>query len=145
MPYQEIVAVVNHTISTPTTWRTRLIKTYRTGFQARSVVGSIHQFLSSWPNSNPIGVLGCTGSAGQRFILLLAEHPHFKLRAVGASSRSAGRNTRIPLDGSKRLQWPNMSVNWWWRSARRANSSIVMWYSGLDADVAGEIGSPPVS
>ena len=37
------------------------------------------------------GVLGCTGSVGQRFILLLAQHPHFDLHAVGASSRSAGK------------------------------------------------------
>jgi aspartate-semialdehyde dehydrogenase len=36
-------------------------------------------------------VLGCTGSVGQRFILLLAEHPKFTLHAVGASSRSAGK------------------------------------------------------
>ncbi|KAH7342441.1 aspartate semialdehyde dehydrogenase-like protein [Rhexocercosporidium sp. MPI-PUGE-AT-0058] len=31
------------------------------------------------------------GSVGQRFILLLAQHPHFVLHAVGASSRSAGK------------------------------------------------------
>jgi len=37
------------------------------------------------------GVLGCTGSVGQRFILLLAQHPYFTLYAVGASSRSAGK------------------------------------------------------
>ncbi|KAG9831404.1 hypothetical protein KCU77_g13166, partial [Aureobasidium melanogenum] len=37
------------------------------------------------------GVLGATGSVGQRFILLLALHPHFTLHAVGASERSAGK------------------------------------------------------
>ncbi|KAK8024159.1 hypothetical protein PG993_012225 [Apiospora rasikravindrae] len=37
------------------------------------------------------GVLGCTGSVGQRFILLLSQHPHFTLHAVGASPRSAGK------------------------------------------------------
>ncbi|KAL2056873.1 hypothetical protein ABVK25_002612 [Lepraria finkii] len=37
------------------------------------------------------GVLGCTGSVGQRFILLLALHPHFTLHAIGASSRSTGK------------------------------------------------------
>ncbi|CCF32606.1 aspartate-semialdehyde dehydrogenase [Colletotrichum higginsianum] len=40
------------------------------------------------------GVLGCTGSVGQRFILLLSQHPYLKLAAVGASSRSAGKKYR---------------------------------------------------
>jgi aspartate-semialdehyde dehydrogenase len=37
------------------------------------------------------GILGATGSVGQRFILLLAEHPDFELSVLGASSRSAGK------------------------------------------------------
>ena len=37
------------------------------------------------------GVLGATGSVGQRFILLLAEHPEFEIHALGASARSAGK------------------------------------------------------
>ena len=43
------------------------------------------------PADNAIGVLGCTGSVGQRFMLLLIDHPHFDLHAIGASSRSAGK------------------------------------------------------
>jgi len=38
----------------------------------------------------PVAVLGATGSVGQRFVSLLAEHPWFELRAVTASGRSAG-------------------------------------------------------
>ncbi len=34
---------------------------------------------------------GCTGSVGQRFILLLANHPTLELHAVRAWSRSAGK------------------------------------------------------
>jgi len=41
------------------------------------------------------GVLGCTGSVGQRFILLLALHPHFELHVVGASERSAGKKYKV--------------------------------------------------
>lgn len=37
------------------------------------------------------GVLGATGSVGQRFILLLALHLHFELHAAGASERSTGK------------------------------------------------------
>lgn len=38
-----------------------------------------------------VGVLGATGMVGQRFIELLAEHPWFKLEALMASERSAGK------------------------------------------------------
>lgn len=38
-----------------------------------------------------VGVLGCTGSVGQRFITLLEGHPWFEVAALGASARSAGK------------------------------------------------------
>ncbi len=38
----------------------------------------------------PVGVLGATGTVGQRFIQLLANHPWFRVAAVAASGRSAG-------------------------------------------------------
>ncbi len=39
----------------------------------------------------PVAVLGATGSVGQRFVALLADHPWFELRALAASERSAGK------------------------------------------------------
>lgn len=39
----------------------------------------------------PVGVLGATGSVGQRFVALLARHPWFEITALTASERSAGR------------------------------------------------------
>ena len=39
----------------------------------------------------PVAVLGATGSVGQRFVQLLAEHPWFRLAEVVASDRSVGR------------------------------------------------------
>ena len=39
-----------------------------------------------------VGILGATGMVGQRFALLLAEHPWFKVTALAASSRSAGKS-----------------------------------------------------
>lgn len=39
----------------------------------------------------PVGVLGATGSVGQRFIRLLDRHPWFRVTAVTASERSEGR------------------------------------------------------
>jgi aspartate-semialdehyde dehydrogenase len=40
----------------------------------------------------PVTVLGATGTVGQRFVALLAEHPWFELARVCASERSAGRS-----------------------------------------------------
>ncbi len=39
-----------------------------------------------------VGIIGATGMVGQRFALLLAEHPWFKVTALAASSRSAGKS-----------------------------------------------------
>jgi aspartate-semialdehyde dehydrogenase len=86
-------------------------------------------------------VLGCTGSVGQRFILLLAQHPHFILHAVGASSRSAGKKYK---DAVKWKQASPMGKHAEDLVVRECNVSefadcdIV--FSGLDSDVAGNIG-----
>lgn len=39
-----------------------------------------------------VGILGATGTVGQRFILLLADHPDFQIHSLGASSSSAGKS-----------------------------------------------------
>ena len=38
-----------------------------------------------------VGVVGATGMVGQRFMLLLANHPWFEVTVLAASSRSAGK------------------------------------------------------
>ena len=38
-----------------------------------------------------VGIIGATGMVGQRFILLLANHPWFKIKVLAASPRSAGK------------------------------------------------------
>ena len=38
-----------------------------------------------------VGVLGATGAVGQRFVEQLADHPWFRLTALAASERSAGK------------------------------------------------------
>lgn len=87
------------------------------------------------------GVLGCTGSVGQRFILLLAQHPYFTLHAVGASSRSAGKKYK---DAVKWKQASPMGshveelIVKECKASEFADCDIV--FSGLDADVAGDIG-----
>ena len=87
------------------------------------------------------GVLGATGSVGQRFILLLATHPHFELTVLGASKRSAGQKYK---DAAKWKQSTKMSDNLGSLIIQECvpdnfrECDIV--FSGLDSDVAGEIG-----
>ena len=38
-----------------------------------------------------VGILGATGTVGQRFIQLLEDHPQFEVTALAASDRSAGK------------------------------------------------------
>ncbi len=39
-----------------------------------------------------VGIIGATGMVGQRFILLLANHPWFNVKVLAASPRSAGKS-----------------------------------------------------
>jgi len=38
-----------------------------------------------------VGILGATGTVGQRFVQLLEGHPQFEITALAASDRSAGK------------------------------------------------------
>ncbi|KAF2214470.1 hypothetical protein CERZMDRAFT_110762 [Cercospora zeae-maydis SCOH1-5] len=84
------------------------------------------------------GVLGATGSVGQRFILLLALHPHFKLTAVGASPRSAGKQYK---DAVKWKQATPMSKQLGELVVKNCTpeefkDEVDIVFSGLDSDVA---------
>jgi aspartate-semialdehyde dehydrogenase len=91
-------------------------------------------------------VLGCTGSVGQRFILLLAEHPNFTLHTIGTSSRSAGKEYK---DAVKWKQAAPMAKHVGELVVKECKASEFrdcdVAFSGLDADVAGEIGRPPTT
>lgn len=49
--------------------------------------------------SYKVGIIGCTGMVGQRFALLLANHPWFNVKAIAASGRSAGKSYEEALGG----------------------------------------------
>src|SRR5438876_1894797 len=38
-----------------------------------------------------VGILGATGTVGQRFVQLLEDHPQFEVTALAASDRSQGK------------------------------------------------------
>ena len=50
-----------------------------------------------------VGVLGATGTVGQRFIQLLEAHPYFELTELAASERSAGKPYREAVEGRWKL------------------------------------------
>lgn len=87
------------------------------------------------------GVLGATGSVGQRFILLLADHPDFEIHALGASSRSAGKEYKDAVSWKQTSLLPEVTktikVTECKPEGAFAECDIV--FSGLDADVAGDI------
>lgn len=86
----------------------------------------------------PVGILGATGSVGQKYVELLNGHPWFEITALAASSHSSGR----PF---------GEAVNWFQASPLPTNIGRMtvrvcepelpckVVFSGLDSRVAGEI------
>jgi len=88
-----------------------------------------------------VGILGATGTVGQRFIKLLADHPYMRTHVLGASARSAGQKyidvvrwkqvTRVPEDVAQ-MTIEECVVNERWKEC-----DII--FSGLAEGDAGEI------
>ncbi len=53
-----------------------------------------------------VGILGATGMVGQRFIVLLENHPWFEVVAVAASPRSAGKSYQEAVEGRWKMDTP---------------------------------------
>lgn len=86
----------------------------------------------------PVGILGATGSVGQKFVELLCEHPWFEIVALCASSRSEGKSysqsCRWQMDSRIPERIQKMTVQ-----ACRPELPCQIVFSGLDASCAGEI------
>ena len=90
---------------------------------------------------HPIGVLGATGSVGQRFILLLAEHPFLELHAIGASERSAGKKYKDAVRWKQSTPMSEKLSNLVLRNCKAENfTDCDLVFSGLNSDVAGDLG-----
>jgi len=55
-----------------------------------------------------VGIIGATGMVGQRFVLLLKDHPWFTITCLAASSRSAGHTYREAA--AKRWAFPHTPI-----------------------------------
>ena len=53
-----------------------------------------------------VGIIGATGMVGQRFVLLLEDHPYFEIAAVIAGPRSAGQKYSAAVDGRWKMKTP---------------------------------------
>jgi aspartate-semialdehyde dehydrogenase len=86
----------------------------------------------------PVGVLGATGSVGQRFVSLLAGHPWFELVAVAASARSAGKPYREAVKWALADPLPAAAANLTVLPTEPGLPCRLL-FSALDAEVAGEV------
>jgi len=86
----------------------------------------------------PVAVLGATGTVGQKFIRLLADHPWFEVTAVAASSASVGRRYEDVVRWREPVAIPpsvaGLVIQ---KCAPPLPGQIV--FSALDAEIAGPI------
>src|SRR6476661_1771800 len=86
----------------------------------------------------PVAILGATGTVGQKFVRLLAEHPWFEVAAVAASSASTGKRYGEVVRWREQIALPDrIAALIVQPSAPPLPGPIV--FSALDADVAGPI------
>ena len=86
----------------------------------------------------PVAILGATGTVGQKFIRLLAEHPWFQITAVAASSSSAGRNYGDVVRWREPVALPASVAGMVVRECSPPLPAQIV-FSALDAEVAGPI------
>ena len=53
-----------------------------------------------------VGIVGATGMVGQRFSLLLENHPWFELTAIAASGRNKGKTYAEAVEGRWKMTRP---------------------------------------
>jgi aspartate-semialdehyde dehydrogenase len=85
-----------------------------------------------------VGILGATGSVGQKFIKLLENHPWFEVRALAASERSAGRRYEDIVAWKQTSALP-AGVRGLEVRPCEPNLDCRIVFSGLDASVAGPV------
>lgn len=91
-------------------------------------------------NRIEVGILGATGSVGQKFIQLLENHPFFKVTEVAASDRSAGKKYSEAVNWFMSSPIPADVKNLAVKNCNSELQSLIL-FSALDADIAGEIES----
>ncbi|MFB6085594.1 MAG: aspartate-semialdehyde dehydrogenase [Halodesulfurarchaeum sp.] len=88
-----------------------------------------------------VGILGATGAVGQRFIQLLVDHPEFEIRALTASSDSAGETYRSAAKWRVDIPIPESIAD---RTVTRTDPGAIpddvdLLFSSLPSGVAAEV------
>ncbi len=84
----------------------------------------------------PVGVLGATGTVGQKFIILLQGHPYFEIRELVASERSAGRAYSEVVKWKQDVPVPQPFASMQVKGLDDSLDAQIL-FSGLDSSVAG--------
>lgn len=85
-----------------------------------------------------VGILGATGSVGQRFIELLINHPWFEIAEVAASERSAGKKYKDAANWIMTTPLPKEIAEMEVKLCGVGLESKLL-FSGMDNNVAGQI------
>jgi aspartate-semialdehyde dehydrogenase len=93
--------------------------------------------LSKEQEKIPVAILGATGSVGQKFIELLADHPWFEIKELCASDKSAGKKYKDAVDWFLPSPLPEKVGEILIQKCEPTLKSKVV-FSGLDSSVAGE-------
>jgi aspartate-semialdehyde dehydrogenase len=86
----------------------------------------------------PVAVLGATGTVGQKFVRLLANHPWFEMKALAASASSAGRVYGDVVRWRETVALPDGVARMVVRECAPPLPGHIV-FSALDAEVAGPI------
>jgi aspartate-semialdehyde dehydrogenase len=86
----------------------------------------------------PVSILGATGTVGQKFVRLLADHPWFEVAAVAASAASAGKPYEEVARWRETVPLPRAIAGLMVRDCAPPLPGRIV-FSALDAEVAGPI------
>jgi aspartate-semialdehyde dehydrogenase len=86
----------------------------------------------------PVAILGATGSVGQKFVQLLANHPWFEIAELCASDKSAGKKYKNAVDWFLHSTLSEKIGEILVQKCEPTLKSKVV-FSGLDSNVAGEV------
>ncbi len=90
-------------------------------------------------NKIPVGILGATGTVGQRFIQLLTSHPWFEIEWLAASDRSAGKTYAEAAKWNLSTPMPDRIARMQVSPAAPNGSTPKLIFAALDATAAREI------
>lgn len=85
-----------------------------------------------------VGILGCTGAVGQKFISLLEGHPFFEISEIAASEKSAGQKYGERVNWIETTPLPEAIAGMTITECKGDLDAKIL-FSALDSSVAGDV------